>query len=734
MTWRQVFDEMVEATGTAGGIVMVFALLAAIGVIVLPVGLVPQTGPAWLVPAALSALLVLAVGLLWRMARRAAGYHRSTEQFAAAATRLQAEYTQLVDAADALPNTLTVYDVNERLVFWNAATGQLARSLGESPFGQRLEAVVDAVAAGIHALDPSVDPGQWKADELRRFRAREPTTDRVSPDGRFIRLSRVVISDGSVVQIRSEITDLKQSEAAAHAAQKRFDMLINSLPDMVYSADRGGRINYVGGGKTVLGYSYDEIVADPSPNIYHPDDWPRVKECFDWVVRNRGKTGIVTFRAIGKDGSIRYLEQRLSAPERKDNLDGQLAFTGTMRDVQEQHDMAERLRYELQRLNSVIQSTGAHIMVVDRDLRIIMVNNGFMSLKPGRPVEDFVGRLMYDVIETPVDPSIFAAWFHADPSDTVAGMAYENVFVDPSGRECTHHVTANPVRDETGRVEHIVFVAVDETDRRSTELQLFAASRLATLGEMASGVAHQINQPLTIIQLSLENLAEQIRDTSPQAKLSDLRGMIDDKLSRIVNQTERAAMIINDLKGFARRSDEASTLIDVSQAVGAAADLLREQLRILDVQLALDFAMHCPRVMGNSGRLQQVILNLILNARDAIQTRGSMGDAMSRGGIVQLRTRYEASSRKVLAIVEDDGIGIPDAILSRLFEPFFTTKPANRGSGLGLSVSYQIMRQMGGTIAGENRTEGGARFTIALDAVRAGGAASTPASVWALAP
>ncbi len=711
----------------AGGVSVVgIAITAAFAIAGVAASAMWQV-PAWLLSTVLSVSLVGATALLWRMTLRAARYCASTRQFDATAARLRAERDQLVEAADALPNTITVYDADERLVFWNAATRELARSLGELPTGQRLEDVVEAVASRIHALDPSVDPKQWKADELRRFRAREPTTDRISPAGRFVRLSRVVISDGSVVQIRSDITDLKQSEAAAHAAQKRFDMLINSLSDMVYSADRSGRINYVGGGKgMLLGYSHAEIVGDLPDKIYHPDDLPRLHECIEWALNNRGKPGVVPFRAIGKDGSTRYLEERLSAPEDEDNLEGQLAFTGTMRDVQEQHDLAQRLRYELQRLNSVIQSTGAHIMVVDRDLRIVVVNSGFMSLMPGRSVADFVGHPMYDVIKTPVDSAVFTAWFLADPSDTISGIKYEKVFVDPGGRQRIHHITANPVRGETGRVEHIVFVAVDETDRRATELQLFAASRLATLGEMASGVAHEINQPLTIIQLGLENLAEQIEDMPPQTRLADIRGMIDDKLSRIVGQTERAAMIINDLKGFARRSDEASTLIDVSQAVGAAADLLREQLRILDVELALDFALHCPRAMGNSGRLQQVILNLILNARDAIQARDSMDDAMSRGGTVHLRTRYEVASRKVLAIVEDDGAGIPDAILPRLFEPFVTTKPTSQGTGLGLSVSYQIMRQMGGTIAGENRAEGGARFTVALDAAHAGGAAGAP--------
>jgi histidine kinase len=154
--------------------------------------------------------------------------------------------------------------------------------------------------------------------------------------------------------------------------------------------------------------------------------------------------------------------------------------------------------------------------------------------------------------------------------------------------------------------------------------------------------------------------------------------------------------------------------------------LLREQLRLSRIEEELDLDPACPHVLGHDSRLQQVIINLVLNARDAILERGEPGSGPSRVGTIRIGARYLSLVGKVVVTVEDDGPGIADAALPRLFEPFFTTKPTGKGTGLGLSVGYQIVRQMGGTIVAENRIEGGARFTITLEAAPADVAAETP--------
>ncbi|HKU97524.1 MAG TPA: ATP-binding protein [Vineibacter sp.] len=726
MSGNRFLDQLSHASGRYGVVgtvaVTAFAAVSVAACAVLAV-VVWQRGNSpvatWVPAALLSAGLVVIAVLLWHMTRRAAGYLEQADQARASEQQLHAAYQQLADAVDAIPAGLALYDENERLVLYNATvpTGiQRLEDLKGPLAGITFEELVNGIISLFQVRDPDLDLERWKADVLRRFRERAPVDEVLASTGHIIRMSHVAVPGGGVLQVWMDITDLKRSEAVARAAQKRFDTLVGSLADTVFSADRKGRINYRGGGRTsLLGYSLEETLGWAPREVFHPDDLPQLDRAMASLGQNRGKPVTLAFRGIAKDGTVRHLEMRMTAPKAEDNLGGELAITGTIRDIQAQHEMAERLRYELQRLNSVVQSTGAHIMLVDRAMRIIMVNNGFLDLVPGKSAEDFIGHLMYDVLASPVDRAVFATWFDAKPSEAIKGIKYEKIFTDHAGRQRIHHITANPVRDDQGQVQHIVFLAVEETERRAAELQLFAASRLATLGEMASGVAHEINQPLTIIRFGVENLLEHLQELSPQTTLAEVSTLIDEKLSRIVAQTERAATIIRDLKGFARKSDEVPGPFDVSEAIDAAADLLREQLRMSRVALSLDLASGCPPVLGNSGRLQQVVMNLILNARDAIQDR----PASSGGGTIRLRTWFAAPDGKVVATVEDDGPGIPDTVLPRVFEPFFTTKPTGKGTGLGLSVSYQIIRQMGGTIAAENRAEGGARFTVTLDAAPA---------------
>ncbi|HKU97523.1 MAG TPA: PAS domain S-box protein [Vineibacter sp.] len=683
--------------------------------------------------ASAAGLAVLAVGLvgatvlLWRVSCTAAAHHRSMVTAREAMRKVDAAQQQLSDVLNAIPLSMTLYDADERLVLINAEYLKPAnyKWLDEAMIGLTIEEVATRAELQFKQAYPDLK-ADWKTEYLRFFRAREGA-DRQWADGRTMRLRQAATRSGGTVRLWVDVTDLKRNEDAAHAAQKRFDMLVGSLPDTVFSSDRAGRFNYLGG-TPLLGFTPDQLLGRPARELVHPDDWPAVNDCIARMRRNRGEPVSVSFRGIGKDGAIRHLEARVTAPAAQDSLGGELAITGTIRDVQAQHEMAERLRYELRRLDSVVQSTGARILLVDRDMRIVMANREFLDAVPGRSAATVIGRPMRDVIKSPIDQAIFDAWFAAGPAEEIKGIEYENTTADPQGRRRAYHVSANPVRDEHGLVQNIVFLAVDETERRTAELQLFSTSRLATLGEMAAGVAHEINQPLTIIRFGVENLQEHLAALPAPTLLAAAIDLINDKLGRVVAQTDRAAAIITDLKSFARKSDEAPGPFDLSGAVNAAVHMLREQLRMLDVALVLDLNAECPPALGSSGRLQQVIMNLILNARDAILEGGAAGVAPPRHGTIRLRTEYAVSNGKIAAVVEDDGPGIPDKILPRLFEPFFTTKPTGKGTGLGLSVSYQIIRQMGGTIVAENRAEGGARFTVTLDAAPAGLLYATAAS------
>jgi signal transduction histidine kinase len=231
---------------------------------------------------------------------------------------------------------------------------------------------------------------------------------------------------------------------------------------------------------------------------------------------------------------------------------------------------------------------------------------------------------------------------------------------------------------------------------RTAQQQLIHGEKLASVGRLAAGVAHEIGNPLAAILGLLELL--RAGDLSP----SDAQEFLD----RVQRETERINGIIRDLLDFSRRHPEDEVpgqTADLRLAIDDAVNLLRPQKESKQITVEVAVAPHLRRVAAPQHRLTQVLLNLVLNAIDAIDGRGK----------VAIEARPLDESTCLLRVI-DDGPGIPATMLDRLFEPFTTSKPAGKGTGLGLAVSHALVEAMGGTISAYNRAEGGACFELRL--------------------
>jgi C4-dicarboxylate-specific signal transduction histidine kinase len=227
---------------------------------------------------------------------------------------------------------------------------------------------------------------------------------------------------------------------------------------------------------------------------------------------------------------------------------------------------------------------------------------------------------------------------------------------------------------------------------------MIQSSKLATLGEMATSIAHELNQPLNIIRMAAANSRRQIAGGTIDSRY------LNEKLERIEGQTTRAAGIIDHMRIFGREAKEEAELIDLRKVVSNALNLMGEQLRLAGIEVVTELPDACPFILGHTTLMEQMILNLLTNA----------GDAMTkRDGEAKITLRVFEDDEGLNITVEDTGSGIPEDILPRIFEPFYTTKKMGKGAGLGLSVSYGIVRDMDGAILAEN-TDSGAKFTITL--------------------
>lgn len=254
-----------------------------------------------------------------------------------------------------------------------------------------------------------------------------------------------------------------------------------------------------------------------------------------------------------------------------------------------------------------------------------------------------------------------------------------------------------------GQLSGVGFI-LDVTERKHAQQQLIHATKLASLGEMATGMAHELNQPLNVIKLTASSLSGRLRagGTTPEEAARQLSAMIQ--------QVDRAAKLITHLRTFGRAPDEVISDFSVAGAIDGARSLVAAALAVDRIDLEIEVLATEAFVRGQATLLEQVLVNLILNARDSIKQRQAREPGLK--GLIVV-TLQRLPDRRLSIVVDDNGTGISDASIEHLFEPFFTTKPAGKGTGLGLSVSYGIVTSMKGTISASSIGMG-ARFEIML--------------------
>jgi two-component system, NtrC family, sensor kinase len=229
---------------------------------------------------------------------------------------------------------------------------------------------------------------------------------------------------------------------------------------------------------------------------------------------------------------------------------------------------------------------------------------------------------------------------------------------------------------------------------KATQAQLIQSEKLSAVGEFVGGVAHELNNPLT----SVIGFAELLKEANLHPKHQSY-------LHYIVKSTERCHKIVQGLLSFARQHPPERRLVNVNEMVEGVLDILAYELRTSNIEVQREFQKDLPRLMGDSHQLQQVVLNILNNARQAIEAHQPSG---------RVRLTTESSAEMIRLIIDDNGPGIPKQTLPKIFDPFFTTKPVGKGTGLGLSLCYGIIHEHGGTITAHSESGKGASFIIEL--------------------
>ena len=340
-------------------------------------------------------------------------------------------------------------------------------------------------------------------------------------------------------------------------------------------------------------------------------------------------------------------------------------------------------------LRLVMDAVPDAIAVLDRDGRIMELNEAAKRMVAAPP-EEGAGRSVFEFLDAAAATTVrerLAAAFAGDV------QRFEVAFRRDDGSKGISALLYAPVR-ERGEVTRVLALARDITDQKHTEQQLQQAEKLTAMGQLVSGVAHEINNPAAIISGFAQTLL-----------LDEMKPEQRDMLQMIYDEATRIGRITANLLAFARAGGSPRTLVDLNDIVRRTFALRSYHLSTLNIAVTLDLAPEEPKFWADPSELQQMLLNLLINAEQALV-------AVQTPRAIVVRTA--ASEEEVRLEVADSGPGIAPEIRAKIFDPFFTTKPEGVGTGLGLSICYGVAREHGGRIWVDSLPGGGATFVVAL--------------------
>jgi len=339
---------------------------------------------------------------------------------------------------------------------------------------------------------------------------------------------------------------------------------------------------------------------------------------------------------------------------------------------------------------NIVESLNVGVFALDHDGAIESWNSPLERIV-GVSRAEALGRKLEDVL-----PHDLCAEIGARAAEEHVSGIYKFNLRNPAGRRLVVNVSIAPLVGKSGeRLGRLVLID-DITQRSGLEEQLMQSEKLTSLGLLAAGVAHEVNTPLAVISNYSQMLARQLPPDDPRHKLVD----------KIVKQTFRASEIVNNLLNFSRTGGAEFAEVDLNKLLEETLSLVSHPFRSARISVIKTLADSLPPVLGSSNRLQQVFLNLFLNARDA----------MPSGGMLEVRTLSENGAVEVE--ITDTGVGISREHLNRIFDPFFTTKSTGRGTGLGLSVSYGIIKEHAGKIDVRSTAGKGTSFRLEFPVAR----------------
>jgi histidine kinase len=469
---------------------------------------------------------------------------------------------------------------------------------------------------------------------------------------------------------------IAEKQAELNEQRKEYQTLFERVPCLVTVQDRNFKL---------LRYNREFAEGfDPQPGDYCFHAYKgRKDKCINCPVERTfedGRTHYGEETGINKDGTPVHWILRTSPIK---NAKGDIVAAIEMSlDITQRKQLEDKLEKSEKKYHEIFNNIPNPVFVLDSEtLAIVDCNDS---------VETVYGFTKYDIMN-----ASFLDLFPEEERDRYASIIKTSAEITQA-KQLNHkgwplfvNIRISPSEYPGKKV--LLVTTSDITERLETEQQLIQASKMATLGEMATGIAHELNQPLSVIKTASSFSIKKIEKNEP---IED--DVLSNLLTKIDRNVDRAAKIINHMRQFARKSDMEFEKVQINEVLKRAFEIFSQQLKLRGIEVVWEIDNRLPKINADPSRLEQVFINLLLNARDAIEERWGSKETNQEDKKIILKTRHESNS--IICEVCDTGKGVPQSMANKIFEPFFTTKEVGKGTGLGLSISYGIVKECAGMI------------------------------------
>jgi two-component system NtrC family sensor kinase len=588
------------------------------------------------------------------------------------------------ELADSITDIFFAMDEHLRYTYWNKASELLT--------GIRTE---DAIGKSLLEIFPD-SPGLRRAEKIYRAvlktqKSRTFVNDFNMDSKHYVFEISTYPSRGGISVFARDITERTQEGEALRQSEERYRTILEEMEDAYFEVDLGGHFTFVNNATCRdLGYSREELMGMSYKKITVAEDIESVFRIFNEVYQTGVPNKGFPWTTVRKDGSHGFAETSISPI--LDNKGKIVGFRGVGRDITEHRRIEEALRQSEENYRVLFDSSVIGTIVLEADtLRIAMANQAATEIFGFSSVEEVRGLDPFDYIR-PKDKEKVLELAMTDLFEKDSRQVHEFGVSTKDGRQIWISATGARIRHE-GRVAGLICFT-DITEQKRQNERLLMTDRLASMGELASGAAHELNNPLTsIIGFSQLLMEKEVPD--------DIR----EDLKLINNEARRAIVVTNNFLSFARKHSSTKQLNQINNIIEDVLELRAYEHRVNHIDIDRHFDTNLPEIMVDYFQMQQVFMNIIINAEYFMVK-------MHSKGTLTITTEKENSTVRIS--FADDGPGITAEDLGRIFDPFFTTKEAGSGTGLGLSICHGIVSEHGGQMYGTSQLGKGATIVVEL--------------------